>query len=75
MRWLPTLKAGEIIRVLERAGFCIDHVQGSHYQMYHPLNQRRVTVPYHGNRDIPRQVLQFIIKQSGLSREEFLSLR
>jgi predicted RNA binding protein YcfA (HicA-like mRNA interferase family) len=75
VRRLPALKPGEVIHILERAGYYIDHVHGSHYQMYDPLSQRRVTVPYHGNRDIPRRVLQFIIKQSILSREEFLSLR
>jgi len=75
MRRLPAHKPGEVIQILQRAGFYIDHVHGSHYQMYHPLSRKHVTVPYHGNRDIPRQVLQYIIKQSGLSRQEFLSLR
>jgi len=75
MSRLPALKPGEIIQILQRAGFYIDHVHGSHYHMYHPPTGRRVTVPYYGSRDIPRQVLHYIIKQSGLSRQEFLSLR
>jgi len=75
MNKLPVLKPGEVIHILEGAGFYVDHIRGSHYQMYHPLTRRHVTVPYHGNRDVPRQVLRFIIRQSGLSDEEFLALR
>jgi predicted RNA binding protein YcfA (HicA-like mRNA interferase family) len=73
MSRLPVLKAEEIIRKLQRVGFDIDHVTGSPYIMRHP-DGRRVVVPYHGGRDVKRGVIRAIIRQTGLTVEEFLDL-
>jgi predicted RNA binding protein YcfA (HicA-like mRNA interferase family) len=71
---LPVLKAKEIIRALERAGFFIHHTVGSHAQLKHPAKQNfRVTVPQHSG-DVPPTILRSILKQAGLSVEEFLDL-
>ena len=75
MSRLPALKAREVVRALEKAGYEVDRVTGSHYILRHPGKPgRRVTVPYHGNRDIKRAVLRSIIREAGLSVEEFLRL-
>lgn len=73
MSRLPTLKADEVIRKLQKAGFHVDHITGIHYILRHP-DGRRAVVPYHGGRDIKRGVLRAIIRQSGLTVEEFLKL-
>jgi predicted RNA binding protein YcfA (HicA-like mRNA interferase family) len=71
---LPVLKAKEIIRALERAGFFIHHTVGSHVQLKHPAKPNfRVTVPQHSG-DVPLTILRSILKQAGLSLEEFLDL-
>lgn len=75
MTKLPALKAREVIRILERAGYQVDRVTGSHYIMRHPERRGRIPVPFHGRRDIKIGVLRSIIKESGLSEEEFLALR
>ena len=75
MMRLPALKAREVLQVLERAGYYVDHVTGSHYIMRHPERPGRVTVAFHGDRDIKRAVLASIIKQAGMTVEEFLRLR
>jgi predicted RNA binding protein YcfA (HicA-like mRNA interferase family) len=72
---LPSLKPREVIRILERAGYYIDHTSGGHYIMRHPDRPGRIPVPYHGGRDIKRGTLRSIISQSGLTVEEFLKLR
>jgi len=41
--------------------------------MRHPVTRRSVPIPVHP-RDLKRGLLQRIIKQAGLSREEFLRL-
>ena len=74
MRRLPALKAREVIRALEKAGWSVDHVTGSHYILRHPDKSGRIPVPYHGSRDIKIGILQSILKQSGLSIEEFNDL-
>lgn len=67
---LPVLKAREIVAALQKVGFEVDHATGSHYILCHP-DGRRVVVPYHGNRDIKQAVLKSILKQAGLTAEEF----
>ena len=71
---LPVLKPKKIVRALEQAGFYIHHTTGSHVQMKHSSRPGlRVTIPYHSI-DVPSGTLNSIIRQSGLSREEFLKL-
>ena len=74
MTRMPTLKPKEVIAILERAGYCIDHTTGSHYIMRHSDHPQRIPVPYH-TKDIKKGVLRSIIKQSGMAKEDFLSLR
>jgi len=73
MSRLPALKADEVVRKLQRAGFEIDQITESHYIMRHP-DGRRAVVPYHAGRDIRRGVLRAIIWQAGLTVGEFLKL-
>ncbi|MGH8469422.1 MAG: type II toxin-antitoxin system HicA family toxin [Gammaproteobacteria bacterium] len=71
MTRLPALKADEVVRKFQSAGFETDHITGSHYIMRHP-DGRRTVVPYHAGRDIRRGVLRAIIRQAGLTVGEFL---
>lgn len=71
---LPALTPRTVMRALERAGFLVHHTTGSHYALRHPARpQLRVVVPYH-NRDLKRSTLRSIIRQSGMTVEEFLEL-
>lgn len=74
MSRLPSLKARQVIRALERAGFFIDHIRGSHHYLKHPEKTNLlIVVPVH-NKPIKRGLLHAIIKDAGLSREQFLEL-
>jgi predicted RNA binding protein YcfA (HicA-like mRNA interferase family) len=68
---LPVLTSKEVIKALERSGFYIRRITGSHYIL--KKDNRIVTVPYH-NQDLKRGTLSSIIKQSGFTIEEFLDL-
>jgi predicted RNA binding protein YcfA (HicA-like mRNA interferase family) len=71
---LPSLKAREVIRALQRAGFVISRTSGSHCRLVHPGHpERKVTVPVH-NTDLKRGTLRAIIAQSGLAVQEFIAL-
>jgi len=62
------------LRALERAGFFVHHQRGSHATLKHADNPvRRVTIPVHGG-DLPRGTVLAIIKQTGLTAEEFMRL-
>jgi predicted RNA binding protein YcfA (HicA-like mRNA interferase family) len=71
---LPSLKPKQVLKALERAGFAVDHVTGSHYILKHPLRPAlRVTLPYH-RKDLKRGTVQAIVKQAGLTVEKFSAL-
>jgi predicted RNA binding protein YcfA (HicA-like mRNA interferase family) len=72
---LPALKAREIIRALERAGFSVSRTSGSHCRLIHVTDPaRKVTVPLHGSTDIKRGTLRAILSQAGLTVPEFIAL-
>ena len=74
MSRIPPLKSKAVLRALERAGFFVHHVSGSHYILKHPEEPRlRVTLPWHG-RDLKRGTLGSVISQAGYTVDEFLDL-
>jgi predicted RNA binding protein YcfA (HicA-like mRNA interferase family) len=70
MSKLPSLKAIEIIKTLQKKGFIIDRIKGSHYILFNVESKVRIIVSYH-NMDLPKGTLSEIIKQSGLKQEDF----
>lgn len=71
---LPSITAKQVIRALERAGFVVARMSGSHCRLIHSIDRRRnVTVPVHIG-DLRRGTLRAIINQAGLSVAEFLAL-
>ncbi|HPC58467.1 MAG TPA: type II toxin-antitoxin system HicA family toxin [Kiritimatiellia bacterium] len=74
MGTLPILKPREAIRILERLGFVQIRQRGSHRQFRH-ADGRQTTVPDHGGRDLSPILLRQIIKDIGLTPEEFLRSR
>jgi predicted RNA binding protein YcfA (HicA-like mRNA interferase family) len=49
---LPSLKAREVIRALERGGFVIVRSSGSHHRLVHKTDPtRQTTVPVHKGKD------------------------
>ena len=75
MTKLPVLTANEVIRGLRKAGFVFDRqAKGSHEVWYNPVTKRRTTVPNHPGADIPKGTLKAILKEAGLSLEDFLNL-
>ena len=72
---LPAAHARQVLKALRLAGFTVDRVVGSHYVLVHPEDSARaVTVPFHGTRDLKPGTLRGIIRQAGLSVEEFRDL-
>jgi predicted RNA binding protein YcfA (HicA-like mRNA interferase family) len=68
MSELPVLKAREVIRALERAGFYRVRQSGSHVQL--KKGNLLVTVPVH-RRDVRAGVLRSILRQARLTPEQF----
>ena len=71
---LPSLKPKQVLKILKRAGFEIDHQTGSHITLLNNKTNTRVTLSMH-SKDTKKGTLHGIIKNSGLTPEEFLDLR
>jgi predicted RNA binding protein YcfA (HicA-like mRNA interferase family) len=71
---IPALRARELLRILEKAGFVRWRQKGSHLTMYRAADRRALTVPIHFRKTIPKGTLHAIIKQACLSPEEFARL-
>jgi predicted RNA binding protein YcfA (HicA-like mRNA interferase family) len=68
---LAAVKPRQIIRFLEKNGFILDHISGSHFIFYNPLSRRRAVVPSH-NRDIPKGTLMSLLREAGFTREQLI---
>jgi len=74
MSGLPVISGKELVKCLEKAGFELTRVNGSHHRMHNP-DGRVTTVPVHGNVDLPRGLLRKIIREDlKLETEEFILL-
>lgn len=62
------------VKVFRKAGYQIDHQTGSHIIMYHSKNpkRRRLVIPSHGK--LKTGLLAGLIKEAGLTVEEFRKL-
>jgi predicted RNA binding protein YcfA (HicA-like mRNA interferase family) len=70
----PALKPKDVLRLLQREGFVVHHISGSHYVLKHPDKKHlRVTLPWHG-RELKRGTLGSVIQQAGYTNSEFLEL-
>jgi len=70
---LPVVSGADAVRALGKAGYAVDHQTGSHVilrQTTHP--HRRLTVPNH--RELAKGMLRAIIRDAGLTVDEFQSL-
>ena len=73
MTKLPVVSGEQVIKALKRAGFYAHHQKGSHVTLCmeeHP--QVRVVVPNH--RVVKKGTLRSIIRDAGLTVEEFVEL-
>lgn len=71
MSKLPVISARDLVKILSKIGYSVDHQTGSHMILRNRnYPHRRITVPNH--KEIARGTLRSIIRQSGLTLDEFL---
>jgi predicted RNA binding protein YcfA (HicA-like mRNA interferase family) len=70
---LPRTGGKQAVEALLRRGFIIHRIRGSHYILKHSSTGCRVTVPYH-RRELAPKTLLSILRQAGISVEEFIKL-
>ncbi len=73
MSRLPSLTSKQVLKALLRGGFVRKHQRGSHLTLHHPGTGQHTTVPMHCG-DLYRGLVKDIIKQAGLTEEQFREL-
>jgi len=70
---LPTLSGKELVKAFTKLSYETDHQTGSHIILRNKNPpHRRLTIPNH--KEISKGTLRAIIRQAGLSRNEFFEL-
>lgn len=73
MSALPRVSGREVVRALRKIGYERDRQRGSHIVLRQTAPpQRRITVPDH--REVAKGTLRAIIRQAGLTVDEFNAL-
>lgn len=70
---LPTVKAKDFVKVIEKLDFYLDRQKGSH-AIYKNGRGNRVVVPIHSGKDLKQGTLLGMIKDIGIDKEEFFKL-
>jgi predicted RNA binding protein YcfA (HicA-like mRNA interferase family) len=71
---LPTCTPRQVLAALQRAGWRVIKIKGSHHRLEHPENPAlRITLPLRRG-DMPRRTLNSVLKQARISEEEFRAL-
>jgi predicted RNA binding protein YcfA (HicA-like mRNA interferase family) len=74
-RKLAGLTGHQIIKALQRDGFELVRVRGSHHMLRkRGKPPRKVSVPVHGSQNLPPGTVRAIVNQAGLTVEEFIAL-
>jgi len=69
----PSVRGERVVRALEKAGFKVARVAGSHHIMRHP-DGRGTTVPVHPGRDLAKGTLRGVLSDVGMTVAELQRL-
>lgn len=70
---LPVVSGADVVKALSKIKYKVDHQTGSHFILrQNEKPHRRLTVPNHN--ELAKGALRAIIRQAGLTVEEFAEL-
>ena len=67
----PAVSGKDAIRALQKFGFRLDRVEGSHHMLVKDDHPYTVVIPVHGTRPLPRGTLASIIRISRVGKKQF----
>jgi predicted RNA binding protein YcfA (HicA-like mRNA interferase family) len=72
MSSVPIISGQECVKALAKIGFVYNSQKGSHIIMVRSIPKTRLSVPNH--KELDRGTLRSIIRQAGLTVDEFITL-
>jgi len=73
MTRMPRVTGKDVVKALQRSGFTMVRVTGSHHHLYKEGRQL-VTIPVHPGETLSPVLLKSILKQAGLTMDELIEL-
>jgi predicted RNA binding protein YcfA (HicA-like mRNA interferase family) len=67
---MKSVSGREFCRILERHGWTLLRVHGSHHIYGKAGNPNRISVPVHGNKALKEGLLRHLLKLAGLSEDD-----
>ena len=71
---IPVVSAKKLIKVLQKKGFVLQRVAGSHHIFVRSQDKLRISVPMHSQKDLGRGITLAILKDAQITLEEFTNL-
>jgi predicted RNA binding protein YcfA (HicA-like mRNA interferase family) len=67
---MKQLSGKELARLVERRGWALLRVNGSHHIYGRPGSVVRLSIPIHASRPLKMGLLKFLLKQAGIPEDE-----
>ena len=67
---MKSVSGKSLCKVVERKGWELKRVTGSHHIYTKQGSEAIISIPVHGNRDLPTGTLKSIMKDAGLSESD-----
>ena len=71
---LSSIRARELIKILEKFGFTKVRQKGSHLRIVHK-DGRKTSIPVHSGEKVGKGLLRKILRDTNISRQKFEKLR
>jgi predicted RNA binding protein YcfA (HicA-like mRNA interferase family) len=67
---MKSVSGKDFSKILERKGWVLLRIQGSHHIYGHLDNPNKISVPIHGNKSLKIGLLRHFMKQANLSEQD-----
>lgn len=67
---MKSVSGREFVRILERHGWSLLRINGSHHIYGKPGNDARLSIPVHGNKALKTGLLRYQLKLAGLTESD-----
>ena len=67
---MKSLSGKEFIKLLEKRGWAVKRIKGSHHIYIKENNPARISVPIHGNKPLKMGLLKHFMKVAGIEESE-----
>lgn len=70
---LPRASGEKHVAAFKKAGWTINHIEGSHYIMVKEGSNIHLSIPVHKGKDLGIGLLKKLIEKAGLNNEQYIA--